>query len=229
MTRTMKVYFFGDSIFFGQYVSPHHGWVTKVSAGLESYFREKHNTQVMVQNPSISGNTTRDALQRMAYDVQAHKPDFVIMQYGMNDCNYWQTDLGVPRVKLEGFEQNLIEMVDRVHALGAKAMLQTNHPSSRTTTRFPLTNITYEDSNRIYNEATRRAAAKAGVPLNDMEKAAEVYCRKHNIPARDLVLDDLLHLSLEGHKLYAEACLPFIRDFIESHWVKNEDRHARTA
>ena len=63
----MKMVFFGDSIGFGQFVSPSKVWVTRIS---ETLHQESDN--LIVSNPSISGNTTRMVLSRMAYDVQAH-------------------------------------------------------------------------------------------------------------------------------------------------------------
>src|SRR6516165_6738095 len=88
----IRVFFFGDSICFGQGVSPHRIWVTRLSQRLAASISQTHD--LMVQNPSINGNTTRMALDRMAFDVQAHRPDVLIVQFGLNDCNVWESDQG---------------------------------------------------------------------------------------------------------------------------------------
>lgn len=100
----MNIYFFGDSISFGQGVSIDLGWVTKLSAKLRIKFPQQDITAI---NSSINGNTTRMALERMPYDIQSHDVDILVIGFGMNDCNYWETDKGVPRVSPLAFEANL--------------------------------------------------------------------------------------------------------------------------
>ena len=41
------------------------------------------------------------------YDVQSHEVDVLVVGFGMNDCNYWMTDKGVPRVSQNAFRANL--------------------------------------------------------------------------------------------------------------------------
>ena len=84
----MNLIFFGDSICTGQFVSPHQTWVSMISSSIPS---------VTVFNHSINGDITRTALERMPHDVQEIGPDIIYIQFGMNDCNYWQTDRGLPR------------------------------------------------------------------------------------------------------------------------------------
>jgi len=83
----IRIFFFGDSICFGQGVSPHFTWVTRLSRALDE--RLSSRADVLTQNPSVNGNTTRMALERMPYDVQSHAPDVLYIQFGLNDCNGW--------------------------------------------------------------------------------------------------------------------------------------------
>ena len=215
MPRSLKLYFFGDSIFFGQYMSPQHGFVARTALALETYFCDKHDVSLMVQNPSINGNTTGMALARMTPDIEAHKPDFVAVQFGLNDCNYWLTDGGRPRTDIDQFGENLKEIIRRVRAIPAVPWLHTNHPTGRTRDIFPNTLTTYEQSNQRYSEKIREVAAAENVPLLDVAREAQRYCRDQGIGTRELVLDDLLHLSLRGHVFYTEIVIPFSRDIIE--------------
>ena len=116
--KRTTLYFFGDSIFFGQGVSPHKTWVTRLSQRVSDAFAGV--CELVVQNPSVNGNTTRLALERMAYDVQAHRPDVLVVQFGMNDCNVWQTDSGRPRVSSAAFAANLAEIIERGRKFGDK-------------------------------------------------------------------------------------------------------------
>ena len=83
-----RIFFFGDSICVGQYVSLHKGWVTQLSAAFAD-FGEARGHRISVTNASASGRITREALERMPYEIQSQHPDIVIIQFGMNDCNHW--------------------------------------------------------------------------------------------------------------------------------------------
>lgn len=213
MAHQQRVIFFGDSICAGQGVSIHKGWVTRLAAHVTELCEQRH-IDVLVLNASINGNTTRQALERMPYDVQSHGVDFMIIQFGMNDCNYWQSDRGVPRVSLKSFGANLEEIVNRAFRFGAKGIiLNTNHPTTQNRERLPFTDITYHESNRQYNEVIRRVAQALGngVILNDIERHFEAIIAAGKVRSlQELLLDDGLHLSERGHQIYYEALEPMI-------------------
>ena len=207
---TVKIFFFGDSICFGQGVSPNRVWVNRIAEDLMTGFP---SVDIVVQNPSVNGNTTRMALERIAYDVQSHQPDVLIIQFGMNDCNVWQTDHGHTRVSPMAFKANLHEMVDRGRIFGARrVILGTNHPSTRTGT-MPQCNLTYQDSNRAFNALTRQVAREKDVRLVDMEAAIELAV-KNGATFDDFVLADQLHLSHKGHAIYAQEYGPVVKDAV---------------
>lgn len=203
----LKVFFFGDSICFGQGVSPHKTWVSQIASALDKC-AIKQEIDIIVQNPSINGNTTRQALERMAFDVQSHEPDLVLVQFGMNDCNYWQTAHGKPRVSQAAFKENLIEIITCLMATGAKKIiLQTNHPSGRIHEKMSGTDITYQQSNKQYNNIIRDVSNHLSsiVTLNDIEKFFEEKINHDISKIPQYLLDDLLHLSEQGHALYFDA------------------------
>jgi acyl-CoA thioesterase I len=205
--NSIEVVFFGDSICVGQGVAIHDGWVTRISAELSIHARTK--SDVVVRNASINGNTTRLALERMPYDVASHGADVLLVQFGMNDCNYWQTDNGVPRVSRAAFQANLHEIIDRARYIGAqRILLNTNHPTTRLAP-FPGLHLSYEESNRSYNDIIRAVAAEAGDPvvLNDVEAAIR---RSYGEVVDDLLLPDGLHLSREGHDVYFDLVFPVV-------------------
>lgn len=205
----MNIFFFGDSICFGQDVSPHNSWVFKISKSLEALFR-KYHTPLLVINSSINGNTTRQALDRMAYDVLSHGVDIIVIQFGMNDCNYWQSDKGYPRVSQKSFEANLHEMIDRAKLFGAqKIYINTNHPTKRTR-KFPHAPVSYEESNRQYNRIIRKVAQdRNDVELNDIEKLFR------GVSLSDMLLPGSVHPNTYGHQLYFKAILPKLKKSIK--------------
>lgn len=207
--RTLRVFFFGDSICFGQGVSPHRVWVGRLSAALERQFARTVDLQF--QNPSINGNTTRQALERIAYDIQSHSPHIVLVQFGMNDCNVWETDRGHPRVSPDAFRANLSEIIDRARIFGAKqVILGTNHPTTRTEKLLPGVDYTYEAANRSYNAITREVAAAKSATLADAEHACDAAVNAGEVTYESLVLDDQLHLSATGHDIYFRSRLPVL-------------------
>jgi|SRR5581483_1845512 len=108
----MKVICVGDSITYGQNVRADEAWpaVLARKAGWD------------VRNEGVCGDTTRLGLERFPKAVQLHKPDVVVLQFGHNDANCWDTDLGEPRVSLNGYVANLHEMAARAYAAGAECV-----------------------------------------------------------------------------------------------------------
>lgn len=207
-----RLIFFGDSICVGQGVSIHKGWVTKLAARAEELSKAQ-GTEIVVVNASVNGNTTRQALERMPYEVQSHGVDYIIVQFGLNDCNYWQTDGGLPRVSIKAFEANLEEILERAFRFGAKrAVLNTNHPTTRTSTPMAGATITYEESNRAYNTAIRAVGKRWGprVHLNDVEGHIQDLVARGEVRPEQLVLDDGLHLSDLGHEIYYSMLRPLL-------------------
>jgi lysophospholipase L1-like esterase len=198
----MNIIFFGDSICSGQGISIHRGWVTRISKDIEE-LSTKYKNSVTVISSGVNGDTTRSALIRMPYSVQTAGVDIIVIQFGLNDSNYWKTDNGVPRVSPMAFEANLKEIISRSKIFGAKKIfLNTNHSSTRTR-KFPYADLSYEESNKNYSKIIRKIAKKdKEVSLNDVEEYFKKYLYRKKLKVSDTVLKDGLHLSLLGHELY---------------------------
>ena len=200
----IRVTFFGDSICGGQGVSIHAGWVARLAQELDTVARA-HGREIIVTNASSNGSTTRQALERMPYEVQSQGIDVFVVQFGLNDCNYWQTDAGLPRVSPDAFAANLKEIVQRGRKSGASSVfLNNNHPTTRDTEILPSTTITYQQSNRQYNQIIRDVVSDLSdsIVLNDIESIFLSHTENDRQRLQSLLLQDGLHLSLEGHNLY---------------------------
>ncbi|WP_259781270.1 SGNH/GDSL hydrolase family protein [Aestuariispira ectoiniformans] len=211
----MKVVFFGDSICFGQGVSIHKGWVPRVAARVDELAAELGREMVIV-NASKNGRTTRDALENMPYEVQSQGVDLLLVQFGMNDCNFWQTDRGLPRVSPDAFAANLHEIIERGRKFGAREIiLNTNHPTTLTD-KILAGGEAYESGNKRYNEIIREVARKEGadVWLNDMESHFRSHIAETDDGVAGHVLDDGLHLSIKGHDLYYNCVAPLLEKVI---------------
>jgi lysophospholipase L1-like esterase len=188
----------------GQHVALHLGWIPRISRELDELGRSLGRA-VVVSNASANGRTTRLALEAMPYELQSHSPDIVLIQFGLNDCNYWASDRGVPRVSRNAFIANLTEIVTRSCVCGAKViLLHTNHPTTRDQEPMIKGGPTLEESNRLYNAGIRELAASLGsdVHLCDFERAFNEVTGGSREKLSRLLLEDGLHLSKEGHDLY---------------------------
>ena len=108
------------------------------------------DVDVEVCNLSVNGRTTRQALEDMPYSIQTQSVSILLIQFGLNDCNYWETDLGVPRVSLEAYLANISEMITRAQKCAIQRLLYptiTQRPVSPTKYH---TDMTFENSNKVY-------------------------------------------------------------------------------
>ncbi len=100
----------GDSISAGYGIPNGKGWVTLLEKTLE----EKGRYSTIV-NASISGDTTTNGLSRLPPLLEEHHPDIVIIELGGND--------GLRATSPKLIEKNLLEMVEKSKASGAKVLL----------------------------------------------------------------------------------------------------------
>ncbi len=222
MSDPIRITFFGDSICVGQGVSIYRGWVTRIARDLDE-LSHKIGRDALVTNASVNGRTTRQALEDMPYSVQSAGVDLLIVQFGLNDCNYWASDKGVPRVSGAAFAANMTEIMERGRRFGAKKIfLNTNHPTTRTKDVLPATSITYEQSNAEYNRIVRDLVENAGpdVVFHDIETIFNKRI-ENGIDLGTLLLKDGLHLSSLGHEIYYETMGPSLKRAIQEFSEKN--------
>jgi lysophospholipase L1-like esterase len=197
----------GDSVTFGQHLDPSLRWSTLLSAHYDQRFRDS-DVHVHVENRGISGETTRMGLERYPAAVQSLQPDILTLQFGLNDCNCWLSDRGLPRVSPVAFHANLVEMIERTRRFECRRIiLATNHVTLR---RKPmLSSEPYEVANARYSAIVRRVAAETGVTLCDIRAAFEHFSARE-MERMLLPYPDHLHLSVEGNQVYYNAILPFV-------------------
>lgn len=75
-----------------------------------------------VVNAGVPGDTSRGALARLERDVLVHRPDLVVVQFGLNDAT------GGPRVPAGEFAENLARLAAAIRDRGALPVLMTPNP-----------------------------------------------------------------------------------------------------
>lgn len=211
--KLIKIVFMGDSITEGQHIDPKVRWTTIVSSEIQKAFTSK-TIEFGFINQGVSGETTRQGLERYPESVQKHRADIVTIQFGLNDGNHWETDEGLPRVSHAAFRANLQEMIQRALHFGAKKILVINNHKTLRTTPFPG-GRSLEDHRKDYNLILQEVAASQNVDFCDVASLFEDFSGAQ-LQSYLLESPDLLHLSQKGHLHYASGVIPHLEKLIHS-------------
>lgn len=182
----------GDSITYAEHLPREHAWTTLLEQRLGC----------PVLNRGVCADTTRLGLERFQRDVQeplaAHDgPATVVIQFGANDANRWQTDRGHHRVSRRAFVANVHEMVDRARRFDAGEVVLCTVARHERAPQLRL-------DCAVYSDAVRQVAVETGAVLFDAEALGP------------LTYLDGLHLDALANARYAEA----LGDAIERSWWK---------
>lgn len=200
-----KVVAFGDSITLGYGVPEGSNWVSQLQARFD----------LNMINAGVSGNTSSQGLARLQNDVLNQHPDFVIINFGMND--HVMTTLDQPQVSQTTFRNNLSSMIDQVRLAKAIPVLVTvNYIIEGDATRYYYhrhpasyySNVggaqAWLDS---YIQIVRTLAAEKSVDLVDVRAACEDYNRSDFLRSltNGAADDDGVHPYLLGSNVYAQV------------------------
>lgn len=145
------------------------------------------HAKVQVINAGISGHTTTDGLARLERDVLIHKPDLVIISFGLNDMT---------RLTEEQFEQNLKTIIERCRVAHAQVVLCTPNTVISTSDR-PLTRL------MRFCDRIRAIGQSQKVSVCDQFAAGERHRHLDAFGWR-LTMSDEIHPNMDGHKRMAE-------------------------
>lgn len=200
-------YVFGDSIAFGQFVSPHNTWTTKLSE-----FWSQQNKHNLFQVSAFNGETTTQALQRFEYCVLNHKPNIVWLQYGLNDSNFWPIENQSSRVSPDEFRANFIKMINLLRHQGCKKIfVGTNHRVMKAKLSTDMQDKYWQNA-KSFNSLLREIAAGEleHVELVDIEKQFSSSFTN----CLDYLLPDGVHLNITGHHKFYEIAKRHLEYFL---------------
>ena len=207
----LRIVAFGDSItrgLAGQGVTE-AGTYRKL---LQKWLRVEVNPTATVINAGADSDISSLALHRMERDVLRHKPHWVTIMFGVNDAGFfrtWGPPAKFPRVVPEQFENNLIEMIDRIVGVKARPVLVTPVPMSH---HYGLRDLPYYRERGLnslverYVRIIQRIGKERNVPVVDVFRAFQQVEGWH-----DLVPDGV-HPNAAGQVLVANVLSAFFRD-----------------
>jgi lysophospholipase L1-like esterase len=203
---------------FGDSTTAPRGKLTVYSDLLQQEF-ERRGVQATVLNKGVPANTTVKARVRFERDVLAHRPDLVVIQFGINDSaiDVWKDPpADAPRVDLATYAANLRHFVRTLKEQGARVVLMTPNALTWSKTTKELYGKPPFDVNdtegfnvslRTYLDTVRKVAKEEGTGFVDVFALYE----KHGIEKAglDLLLDGM-HPNDAGQRLVFEQLLPEI-------------------
>jgi lysophospholipase L1-like esterase len=211
--RELRIVALGDST-----TAPARDWapsIREVYADCLPGALAAHGIQARVFNAGIGNTTTSDAVARLDRDVLAHKPDIVVVQFGIND-SWIDADEGrtEPRLTRAEYRNNLRAIIERVARAGGRSVLMTPNPmrwldpyymdvfsqhAGLLDTKDPLG---LDRLLREYAQDTRDVAASERVRMVDVYAEFEAYGNAPGHPITDLLLaGDGIHPNQAGQQM----------------------------
>jgi|SRR3989344_5769652 len=200
MIKTILV--FGDSITWGAKDLEKGGWVNRLKL-----FFESNNKGIDVYNLGVSGDNSRDLLER--FENESNKRIFedtlIIILIGTNDSSKHQ-EINVP---IREFEENLIKLLDISRSLKAKLLFLGINKVDES-----RTSPVYYDSTLFYKNKDLREYEKI---VKDISKIKKIPFLKLFNLLKDEDFDDGVHPNAMGHEKIFQRINKFL---IERELVK---------
>ncbi len=188
---------FGSSIAWGACDNEMGGWANR----LQVYLSKDTKNYFETYNLGVSGDNSENLLKRFTFENEVRNPDVIMIGIGINDSQYINSKDN-PRVPLEKFENNLMELVRQAKKFTEEIIfvgLTKVDETKLMPTPWDSTKYYDEENVAIYNT-----------------KVKEI-CEKNNllfVPIIDLLsnedLEDGLHPNSKGH----EKMFLRIKDFL---------------
>ena len=189
----LRIAVVGDSSCTGPGLNnPDHIWVRRIGA----HFGHRFHTTV--DSVAVGGSRAHDVLRDQVPMIIPTKPDVALVAVGSNDMLY-----GVP---LKTFERNLEAIVAELLNCTPTVLLS-GVGDLGTIPRLPfaLTHIMRwrsKQADEVHASVATRHAGAVRVPMRERCGAA--------FEDPGIYSPDLLHVTAEGHRLWAEAAIPSI-------------------
>ncbi len=206
-----RIVFIGDSITDmnrgrGDWDQNHiygHSFVFLIASKLKCLSPRRNITVI---NRGISGNTSRELLERWGEDVIAKEPDIVSILVGVNDVHY--NMIGEKPTTVEEYSNNLAEMVRRTHEKLPDSEIVICEPFIHIQSLNDKSHgIGYLEMMPKYREAARTFAEKNGFVFVPLQEEFDTAYEDYPDMGEAYWMWDGIHPTAQGHYLIAEKWL----------------------
>jgi len=186
--KPFKIIVFGDSISTGAEATEPKFTFFEI---FKNYLQKKYTkSKIILENGATGGDTTVDGLNRVEEKVLTHKPDLVLVGFGMNDHN-------INSVAAEKFYKNLKSIVKQIKdKTGADVLLYSTFPPN------PNWNTSSHSMDK-YADATKKVAKETQSAYADVYSVwMKALNRKDS---SSLLNNNINHPNNFGHWIYTQA------------------------
>lgn len=198
-----NIYCFGDSITRGEYDTSHGGWAERLKAFcMAQAVREGAETETMVYNLGISGETSLGCLKRMESEFEVRKDpkatSVFVFAYGANDAAFLPTE-NKHLVAMEDFKENLLKFAAFAKSRSGIAIFLTITPVVEELQKVPAYRGKTRNNADIekYNEIIKQVGLSQGVLV-------DVYAHFTKNEFETLFSTDGVHPNARGHELISD-------------------------
>ena len=190
-----RICVFGSSIAHGHNDSNGGGWCDRLK---REYFK---NGEWSVYNLGISGDTSKDVLERFKKECEARSPKVVLMDIGINDSTF-DKDLRRCRVLFRETKENLEKFIEISRRINSKIIfIGLTKVIDKLLTPAPWQeNLSYSNKDvKKYDKIIKEVADENDIP----------YCPMYDL-LKDKDLNDGLHPNSVGHQKMFERIKSFL-------------------
>ena len=196
--KSNKLYIFGDSIVSCGQLKVEEKWSVILKVKL------KNKTNLIVR--SVNGITTSDALKNINFKTTGI--NITLLMFGINDSIYYKSMNGKPRVNLEIFKKNYIQIIKKVKKNAqSKIFIINGHKflRKRLEGNRKTHNYNYLKYFKVITELSKEMSC-------DIIDTYSKLC-KYKTFMYNLSLPDGLHLNKFGSKKYSEIIFNKIKHY----------------
>jgi lysophospholipase L1-like esterase len=146
----------------------------------------------------------KHGMDRFEKDVLSHRPDWVTLNFGLNDAYQDKGDGTASRIPLDSFIANLRHYITEIKKINGRIILLTPNPLSSKLEPFRHERL------KLYRDAVIKLAKSEHVELINSWKVFGKYARK-NPEGMEGLLPDGLHPMDTGHRLIADEIVKIIK------------------
>ncbi len=188
----------GDTVvFFGDSITVAHTFQRAVELYVLTRDPQK---RVRFINAGVGGHTASDGLARIDDDVIAHKPNVVVLNFGMNDSAYPEGTDGAD------FEKNMGRILDTLKAAGVRVVVWADTtpydpgPRGRSSGKA---NVRRDRIDALVKHTASEAAARGLISVSWNEALADAVGRWAKAKRWERLIPDRVHPSPTLHAIMA--------------------------